>query len=118
MNKRSAVFLAAGLTVALVAGGFALSQGLVGPEPSSAAVSLHHKKAKPIVRTQKRTVTVHRKAKAPAPAPAVVSAPVYSAAPPAMSSTRSSYTSDDSYGDGSDDGYSTGGGGGRGSGDD
>ena len=122
MNKRSAIFLAAGLTVALVAGGFALSQELVGPSPSSAAVSTHHhKKAKPVVRTHKRTITVHRKAKGSAPSGTVAPAPAPTYTAPSMTSTSSAaYSSDDSHDshDSYDDGYGSGGGGSRGSGDD
>ena len=67
MNKRSAMLVAAGLVLTLVVGGVAVAVGMTGPEASSAQPKLtQHKKNKPIVKTTKKTVTVHKKAKAQA----------------------------------------------------
>ena len=64
MNKRSAIVVAAGLVVALIAGGLALSSGLVGPEPSAAVASAKTQQhRKPKIRTIKKTIKVHKKAK-------------------------------------------------------
>ncbi len=59
MNKRSAIALAGGVTGAIVSGVAGYTQSLDRP---AAAVT----PAKPIVRTEIRTITIHRKAKAPA----------------------------------------------------
>jgi hypothetical protein len=60
MNKRSAMVVAAGLVAALLAGGAALSFSLAG----GTAVAQDGGRVKPIVKTERRTVTVHKKAKA------------------------------------------------------
>ena len=54
MNKRSAMIVAAGLIVALVAGAYALALGVTGPARAASA------KTGPHVRTQTHTVTVHK----------------------------------------------------------
>lgn len=59
MNKRSAVLVAAGLVLTLIVGGVAISVGLTGPTSTQAALRTT-RKAKPIVKVRKRTVTVHR----------------------------------------------------------
>ncbi|HEY7399426.1 MAG TPA: hypothetical protein VH989_00855 [Actinomycetota bacterium] len=65
MNKRSAVIVAAGLVVALVAGGIALERGVLGPPATAAEASVDAgTRPKPIIRTTERTVKIHRKAKA------------------------------------------------------
>ena len=66
MNKRSAMLLAAGLVMTLVVGGVAMMVGLTGPTPSQAAPRAGHrqKTPKPIIKTVKHTVTVHRKGEA------------------------------------------------------
>jgi hypothetical protein len=64
MNKRSAVLVAAGLVVALIAGGLALGSGVVGPEPTAAVASAGRQQPDPRVRTIKRTIKVHRPAQA------------------------------------------------------
>jgi hypothetical protein len=58
MKKRSAMLVAAGLVAALLAGGTALSFSLAG-ETASAQSS----RVRPVVKTERRTVTVHKKAK-------------------------------------------------------
>ncbi|MBI3647215.1 MAG: hypothetical protein HY240_00395 [Actinobacteria bacterium] len=63
MNKRSAMVMAAGLVVALLAGGFALTNGLVGPQPSAAVASGKAAAKKPLVRTVRRTVKVHKQSR-------------------------------------------------------
>ena len=54
MNKRSAMIVAAGLIVALVAGAYALALGVTGPATAASA------KTGPHVRTQTHTVTIHK----------------------------------------------------------
>jgi hypothetical protein len=126
MNKRSAMIVAAGLVFTLLVGAVALATGLAGPSPSAAAgpkVHLKHRKApKPIIRTTKRTVKVHRKANTPAPVVVTVptntqstygsqSGPTYSSG---SSSGGSTYGDDG--GEGSDESGTHGGGTGDGSG--
>ena len=64
MNKRSAMLVAAGLVLTMIVGGVALAVGMTGPSSSAAAprLSRHHKDPKPIVKTIKKTVKVHKKA--------------------------------------------------------
>jgi hypothetical protein len=127
MNKRSAMLVAAGLVLTLIVGGVAIAVGITGPSSSAAATktSKHHKHQKPIIKTVRRTVTVHKQAPA-----AGVAAPVYASAPASSSSNGSGYSSaypssgssygDDSYeggsGHGGEDNH--GGGSGHGGGDD
>lgn len=87
MNKRSAMVLAAGLVAALLAGGAALSFSLTG----GTAVAQDAGRVKPIVKTEHRTVTIHKKAKSK---PAEV---VTISAPSSGSSVSSSTSSDDGY---------------------
>ena len=73
MNKRSAMLMAAGLVLTLIVGGVAMSTGLTGPTPSQAAprAGQRQKAPKPIIKTVKHTVTVHKQGTAtPATAPA------------------------------------------------
>jgi len=127
MNKRSAMLVAAGLVLTLVVGGVAVAVGMTGPSASSAQPKLTHHKNKPIIKTTKKTVTVHKKAKAQPGA--VVTVPgTYSGTTSSSSGSSSSYddssSSGTSYGDdsssddssesedpGSTDDGSTGGGG-------
>ncbi len=61
MNKRSAMMVAAGLVLTLVVGGVAVAVGVVGPSTSAAGPrTVHRQHPKPIVKTKKRTVTIHR----------------------------------------------------------
>lgn len=101
MNKRSAMLVAAGLVLTLVVGGVAVAVGMTGPDASSAQPRLtQHKKNKPIIKTTKKTVTVHKKA--PAQAGTVVTVPAASTGTVSSSSSGSSY-------DDSDDSSSSGG---------
>jgi hypothetical protein len=72
VNKRSAVLIAAGLVLTLGIGGLAVSLGLAGPTPVNAVESARPER---IVKVERRTVTVHRKAKAPSATTVVLSAP-------------------------------------------
>jgi uncharacterized membrane protein YgcG len=117
MNKRSAIVVAAGLVLALVAGGFALTNGLTGPEPSAAVASAKApRQKKPIVHTITRTIKVHKKAPQPTSGPPTVP----TAAGSTTTRSGTSFTSDDggSHGEagvdssGSDDGGSDDSGGG------
>jgi hypothetical protein len=86
MNKRSAMVLAAGLVAALLAGGAALSFSLTG----GTAVAQDAGRVKPIVKTEHRTVTIHKKAKSKPAEVVTISAP-------SGSSVSSSTSSDDGY---------------------
>ncbi|MGZ8629482.1 MAG: hypothetical protein ACXWZF_00740 [Actinomycetota bacterium] len=92
MNKRSALMVAAGLILTLVVGGLAVAIGLTGPSVSSAVPRAGRTTPEPVVRTVKRTVTVHKEAE-PQHA-GVVQVPA-SVVPAASSSTS---VSDDSSG--------------------
>jgi hypothetical protein len=72
VNKRSAVLIAAGLVLTLGIGGLAVSLGLTGPTPVNAVETARPER---VVKVERRTVTVHRKAKAPSAATVVLSAP-------------------------------------------
>lgn len=66
MNKRSAMMTAAGLVLALVVSGVALTMGITGPTAAAKKVPVAAKsKQAPIVHTITHTVTVHKKADAP-----------------------------------------------------
>jgi hypothetical protein len=58
MNKRSAMLTAGGLVLTLLVAGIAMAMGVTGPTADAKTTS----RAKPIVRTVTRTVTVHQKA--------------------------------------------------------
>jgi hypothetical protein len=114
MNKRSAMLVAAGLVLTLIVGGVAIAVGMTGPSSSAASPKTvkQHKKQKPIIKTVRRTITVHKKAPA-----AAVAAPVYAASSGTAPSTSSGYASSNtgsgsgsSYGDdgGHDDGHDSG----------
>ena len=63
MKKRSALMVAAGLVFTLVLGGLAVAIGITGPAVSGGTPRAA-RSVEPEVRTVKRTVTVHKKAKA------------------------------------------------------
>jgi hypothetical protein len=96
MNRRSAVMLAGGLVLTLIVGGLAVATGLTGPAVSDAETLTGGGSAEPIVRTVRRTVTVHRKADA-------VPGEVVQVQAPSQSTDRSS-ASAASEGEDSDDG--------------
>jgi hypothetical protein len=81
MNKRSAVFMAAGLVAVLTLGGMAFSRGLTGPAVSAASALNTPTHVKPIVHTHTKKIVVHRQAPTPPartvvmPAPSAYSAP-------------------------------------------
>ena len=64
MNKRSAMLIAGGLVLAMGLAALAVSLGITGPAPAVAAQG----RATPIVRVERRTVTIHRSADAPSAA--------------------------------------------------
>jgi hypothetical protein len=72
VNKRSAVLIAAGLVLTLGIGGLAVSLGLTGPTPVNALETAQPER---VVKVERRTVTIHRKAKASSAATVVLSAP-------------------------------------------
>ena len=103
MNKRSALMVAAGLVLTLIVGGIAVAVGMTGPTVSSAVPRAERRSAQePIVRTVRRTVTVHKKAEAKPGQVVQVAAP----ASTSSASTDESYA-DESYADESheDDSY-------------
>jgi hypothetical protein len=118
MNKRAAMLMAAGLVMTMLVGGVAIAVGLTGPAASAAGPRLvhHHRAPKPIVRTIRKTVTVHRKAHQAAPSAGTS----FAAPPPPVSYAPISYPASSSpassagYQDdgGHDGGARTGGGGG------
>jgi hypothetical protein len=59
MNKRSAMFVAAGLVLSLLVAGLAMAMGVTGP---SADAKTAARDRKPAVETVTRTVTIHKKA--------------------------------------------------------
>ena len=85
MKKRFAMVVAGGLVAALLAGSAALSLGLLGASTASAGGD----RTAPRVRTVERTVTIHKKKKAPAGAVRYVIA-----AAPSSSSTGSAHESE------------------------
>ena len=96
MNKRSAVFMAAGLVAVLTLGGIAFTRGLTGPTVSSATPRNTHAQVKPLVRTHTKKIVVHRQAPTPPARTVVMPAPSSSFA----SATTSGYEGhDDGYGD-------------------
>jgi hypothetical protein len=99
MNKRSAMLMAAGLVLTLIVGGVAMSTGLTGPTPSQAAprAGQRQKAPKPIIKTVKHTVTVHKQGTA---TPATATAPATSGSSSAGSLSGSM---DDDQGISSDD---------------
>ena len=81
MNKRSAIALAGGVTGALVSGvaGYSLSLNQAAAQTTAPA-------PKPIVKTEIRTITIHKKAKAPKVNPAAPASIVIKRAPAHSSS--------------------------------
>ena len=75
MNKRSAVFMAAGLVAVLTLGGMAFSRGLTGPTVSSATPRNKQAHVKPLVRTHTKKIVVHRQAPTPPARTVVMPAP-------------------------------------------
>jgi len=120
MNKRSAMLMAFGLVLTVIVAGVAIAAGLTGPAASAAAprVAVHRRDPKPIVKTIRKTVTVHKKASSAPAAPVSygAAAPAAYAAPVAPPVSYASPTSSASYVD--DGGHSSGGSHGDGGGDD
>ena len=108
MNKRSAVFMAAGLVAVLALGGLAFSRGLTGPTVSSATARNKHAHVKPLVRTHTKKIVVHRQAPTPPartvvmPAPSTFTAPATTAAG-GYEGSDDGFGEDDGYGGGGDD---------------
>jgi hypothetical protein len=103
MNKRSALMLSAGLVLTLIVGGLAVATGLTGPTVSNAVPRAQRSStSEPVVRTVRRTVTVHKKADAKPGQVVRVAAPAATAGTSGSSGTSGTSGSDDAYGD--DDG--------------
>jgi hypothetical protein len=102
MNKRSALMLSAGLVLTLIVGGLAVATGLTGPSVSNAVPRVQRStSSEPVVRTVRRTVTVHKKADAKPGQVVQVGAPATTSGPSSTSGTSGS--DDDSYEDSYDD---------------
>ena len=102
MNKRSALMLSAGLVLTLIVGGLAVATGLTGPSVSNAVPRVQRSStSEPVVRTVRRTVTVHKKADAKPGQVVQVGAPAAASGPGISSGTSGS--DDDSYEDSYDD---------------
>ena len=101
MNKRSALMLSAGLVLTLIVGGLAVATGLTGPSVSNAVPRAQRSStSEPVVRTVRRTVTVHKKADAKPGQVVRVASP---ASTSGTSGTSDTSSTDDTYGD--DDDY-------------
>ncbi|MGE5225635.1 MAG: hypothetical protein ACM3OO_02040 [Planctomycetaceae bacterium] len=101
MKKRSAMFVAAGLVLAMIVAGVGFAMGMTGPTADAKRAPLQVKasKQKPIVHTVTKTITIHKKAKATDDGP-VASTPVIvgSTAPASTTDdTASSTSSSDGY---------------------
>lgn len=90
MNKRSAVLIAAGLVLTLAIGGLAVSLGLTGPTPVNAAGPARPER---VVKVERRTLTIHRKAESPPAATVMLSTP---ASGPALGESDDGYDEDES----------------------
>ena len=121
MNRRSAMLMAAGMVLTLMIGGAAISAGLIGPAASAATprTARHLKAPKPIVKTIRKTVTVHKKSSPTASAAISFASsvapqtiwPVQPTTYPSSASSSASSSSSGYHDDGSD-GYVPGTGGG------
>ncbi|MGZ4148513.1 MAG: hypothetical protein ACXVQJ_00585 [Actinomycetota bacterium] len=97
MKKRSAMFIAAGLVLAMIVAGVGFAMGMTGPTADAKKATLHvkAKREKPVVHTVTKTITIHKKAKATDDGPAT-SQPVIiqqATAPPTTSSAPTTSTS-------------------------
>jgi hypothetical protein len=63
MNRKSALFVAAGMVLTMVVAAAAMTMGIAGPSKADANVA-RPARQKPIVKTVVDTVTIHKKAKA------------------------------------------------------
>ena len=105
MNKRSALMLSAGLVLTLIVGGLAVATGLTGPSVSNAVPRAQRSStSEPVVRTVRRTVTVHKKADAKPGQVVRVAAPAATSGTSGMSGSSGTSGDDDAYDD-DDDGY-------------
>jgi len=109
MNKRSALMLSAALVLTLIVGGLAVATGLTGPTVSNAVPRAERgASSEPVVRTVRRTVTVHKKADAKSGEVVRIAAPAAAAASSGSSSDVSgdddSYEDEDAYDDHEDEG--------------
>jgi hypothetical protein len=103
MNKRSAVFMAAGLVAVLTVGGMAFSRGLTGQTVSSATPRNAHAQVTPLVRTHTKKIVVHRQATPPARTVFMPAPSSYTAA------TTGGYEGSDDGGFGDDENHGGGG---------
>ena len=100
MKKRSAMFVAAGLVLAMIVAGVGFAMGMTGPTADAKKAPLHVKaKQKPIVHTVTKTITIHKKAKASDDGPATSTPVIYQSTAPTTSTaepTTSTSTSSES----------------------
>jgi hypothetical protein len=106
MNKRSALMLSAGLVLTLIVGGLAVATGLTGPSVSNAVPQAQRSStSEPVVRTVRRTVTVHKKSDAKPGQVVRVAAPAATSGTSGVSGSSGTSGDDDAYDDDDDDGY-------------
>ena len=67
MKKRSASMVAAGLIFTLVVGGLAVAIGMTGPSVGNGVPQADRSATEPVVRTVRRTLTVHKQAESGSP---------------------------------------------------
>ena len=104
MDKRSALMLSAGLVLTLIVGGLAVATGLTGPSVSNAVPQAQRSStSEPVVRTVRRTVTVHKKADAKPGQVVRVAAPAATSGTSGVSGSSGTSGDDDAYDD--DDDY-------------
>ena len=104
MNKRSALMLSAGLVLTLIVGGLAVATGLTGPSVSNAVPQAQRSStSEPVVRTVRRTVTVHKKSDAKPGQVVRVAAPAATSGTSGVSGSSGTSGDDDAYDD--DDDY-------------
>ena len=107
MKKRSALMVAAGLVFTLVVGGLAVAIGITGPTVSGGTPRAA-RSVQPEVRTVKRTVTVHKKAKAGGSSVVRVADPSTAATSSSPTGSDDTLSDDSSSDDSSSEDYDSG----------
>lgn len=93
MKKRSASMVAAGLIFTLVVGGLAVAIGMTGPSVSNGVPQADRSATEPVVRTVRRTLTVHKQAESGSPEVVQLAATAATATPPSPSGSDDDSTS-------------------------
>ena len=94
MKKRSAMFVAAGLVLAMIVAGVGFAMGMTGPtaDAKKAPLQVKASKQKPIVHTVTKTITIHKKAKATDDGAATSTPVIYQSTAPTTSTDDTSTT--------------------------